>query len=125
MNIFHKHIKSIILTVVLTFGLILGSSCASNSYKLKPVNFNSDVVIMYSTSWCNFCSKAKRFLNDNHITYIELDYENEKEFRRLLKFAAEIGYRGIFDSVPVFVVRGKILVGYDPDVILMILGTSQ
>lgn len=121
----NAYIKKLTLFLIILVVSVAGFSCASSKYKLKPISFNSDTVIMYSASWCGACKKAKRFLNDNYISYVELDYENEKEFNRLLAYAHKIDYRGVFESVPVFVVRGKILIGYDPETILMILGTPK
>jgi mycoredoxin len=36
-------------------------------------------VTMYSTSWCGFCRIAKRFLDEHHIAYSEIDIEADEE----------------------------------------------
>jgi mycoredoxin len=36
-------------------------------------------VTMYSTSWCGFCRMARRFLDENHIAYTEIDIEADEE----------------------------------------------
>jgi mycoredoxin len=32
-------------------------------------------LIVYSTSWCPDCLRAKQFLNDQHIPFVEIDIE--------------------------------------------------
>ena len=112
-----KFMKSLF---VILFISMFFNSCAGMKYKLKPVNLESNVVIMYSADWCVVCDWAKTFLDEHHIEYIELDYDNEQEFKRLLFIAQELDYSGMFDRVPVFIVRKQILIGYDPDTILWI-----
>ena len=102
---------------------MLFSACATvKSTGLKSINLDSDVVIMYSTNWCRVCDNAKNFLNEHNIEYIELDYENDVEFKRLLTIVHELDYGGILDRIPIFIVRKQILIGYDPETILWILG---
>jgi glutaredoxin-related protein len=97
-------------------------SCVSVSPPLKPLDLESDMVIIYSASWCHVCKEAKAFLDEHHVNYVELNYENEQEFKRLLHIARDLNYHGVFDRIPIFIVRKYILVGYSPDAILWILG---
>ena len=36
-------------------------------------------VTVYSTSWCGYCRVAKRFLDENHIPYAEIDIEADED----------------------------------------------
>jgi mycoredoxin len=36
-------------------------------------------VTMYSTSWCGFCHRARRFLDDNDVPYTEIDIEDNED----------------------------------------------
>ncbi len=36
-------------------------------------------VTMYSTSWCGFCYRARRFLDSNDVTYTEIDIEENED----------------------------------------------
>jgi mycoredoxin len=36
-------------------------------------------VTVYSTSWCGYCRVAKRFLDENHIPYTEIDIEADED----------------------------------------------
>ena len=104
---------------------MLSSACATvKPEKLKPIDLESDVVIMYTTDWCHVCDKAKAFLDKHNVEYIELDYENEMEFKRLMTIihGLDPNYSGIIDRIPIFIVRKQVLIGYDPETILWILG---
>ena len=105
--------------------ILLLASCSSSAYTIKPVDLSSDVVIVYTSSWCRSCAEARQFLIKHKIDFVELDYENEAEFARLLKISHQLEYNGIFDSVPVFIVKKNILVGYSPDTILWILSGAD
>jgi glutaredoxin len=37
-----------------------------------------DGVVMYSTSWCGYCKKARRYFADNNIVYRDYDIENDR-----------------------------------------------
>jgi mycoredoxin len=32
-------------------------------------------LIMYGANWCGDCRRAKRFLDENHVAYLEIDTE--------------------------------------------------
>ncbi len=57
----------------------------TNTY--KSVSFESshtrtDQVIMYSTSWCGYCKKAKKYFIANQIPFIEYDIERDGKAKR-------------------------------------------
>ena len=47
------------------------------------------MIVMYTSQGCSSCRKAKKYMLDNHLSFIEKDIErselNEKEIRYLLK----------------------------------------
>ncbi|MAZ66568.1 MAG: glutaredoxin family protein [Kangiellaceae bacterium] len=49
-------------------------------------------VIMYSTSWCGYCKKARNYFRANRIPYKEYDIEKSKSARKAYD---RIGGRGI------------------------------
>jgi glutaredoxin len=71
-------------------------------------------VTMYSTSWCGYCAKARRFMDRNQIAYTDLDIEKSEQANRQYE---SLGGGGI----PLIVVNGQIIQGYDPDSILRYL----
>lgn len=44
-------------------------------------------VVMYATSWCGYCAKARKYFEEKNISFVEYDVEKnpakEKEFKRL------------------------------------------
>ena len=68
-------------------------------------------VILYATSWCGYCKKARKLLADNNIDYFEYNIENSTEGHRQYK---AIGGRG----VPVLLINGEVVKGYNPKLIL-------
>lgn len=68
-------------------------------------------VVLYATSWCGYCKKTRELLTDNNIEYFEYDIEKSAEgnaqYRRL-------GGNG----VPVVLISGEIVRGYNPKKIL-------
>ena len=36
-------------------------------------------IVMYSTSWCPDCRRAKKFLDKNNISYIEVDVDKDEK----------------------------------------------
>lgn len=68
-------------------------------------------VVLYATSWCGYCAKAREFLAQNNIPYYEYDIEKSPEGREQHK---RLGGSG----VPVLWVNGETIKGYQPQLIL-------
>jgi glutaredoxin len=66
-------------------------------------------ITMYSTSWCGYCSKARRWFADQGLPFAEHDIEKDAEAAR--EFERIAGRRG---GVPVIVVNGQVLRGFSP-----------
>lgn len=71
-------------------------------------------VILYATSWCGYCAKARELLDDNGIDYVEFDVEKSAEGREQRK---KLGGNG----VPVLVINGEVVKGYNPSKILALV----
>lgn len=71
-------------------------------------------VILYATSWCGYCKKARSFMNENNIPFYEYDIEKSAEGRAQYE---SIGGRG----VPVLLVNGSVIKGYSSSEILKYL----
>ncbi len=79
-------------------------------------------VTMYSASWCGVCKKARAFLTEKGVAFVEKDVEKTpgagEELARKAK-AAGVQTNG----VPVFDVGGKLMSGFDgPRLMAMIEG---
>lgn len=74
-------------------------------------SYGSIDVILYVTSWCPYCNKARDLLRSLGVTIVEHDIEREPEKR--FEMTAKSGSRG----VPVLDVEGIILRGYSEEAI--------
>ena len=78
-------------------------------------------VVMYATRHCPVCVKARRWLLDQKIPYVERDVERDPQAAQdLQKKGAAQGVPT--NGVPIFEVRGRLLPGFDPAKIIQLLG---
>ncbi len=105
------------LTVtVAALGFALASSAAAcGSYRGRPAaNASAEgPVMVFGTSWCAHTAEARAYLGAHHVPLVFRDVERDPEamdeMQRLVQGAGLV-YQG---SIPVLVVRGRVLVGYD------------
>lgn len=65
-------------------------------------------VVLYATEWCGYCKKTRDFFKEHHIAYVEYDIEKSAEGRAQ--------YDQLHGSgIPLIMIRGKVLRGYDPN----------
>ncbi len=64
-------------------------------------------VVMYATSWCPYCEKARDFLENAGIPYTEYDIEQSARARKAYE---QLGGGG----VPVIKVGDAVVRGFDP-----------
>ncbi len=79
-----------ILLLVLLLWNPLGATAAEP--RLRDWSDNSRQVVMYATSWCPYCQKARNYFREQGIAYVEYDIEKNPEARRAYK---AFGGRGI------------------------------
>jgi glutaredoxin-like protein NrdH len=63
---------------------------------------------LFSKNNCMQCKMAKRFLSDNHISFEEINIDNQPE---AIEFLKEQG----FQSVPVITSDAQTIIGFRPD----------
>ncbi len=81
-------------------------------------------IVMYATKTCPVCQKARRWLLDIGIRYIEKDVGSDPAAMAELERKARA--QGVpTGGVPVFDVRGKLVPGFDKKVILELLSESR
>lgn len=100
--------------LLILLSCILFSSCIVSKIKKESISSNQTDVILYSTSWCFWCKKAKEFLLDNNIDYTEKNLESPKSYKELIDYAKSVKYKGNLNVVPLFIVNGKIILGFKP-----------
>lgn len=73
-------------------------------------------VIIYSTPTCHFCHMAKDFFNEKGIQYTEYDVMSDLVKRQeMVDKSGQLG-------VPVIMIDGKIIVGFDQAEVSNLLG---
>jgi len=100
-------VVAIILLVFQKWGVI-------ENYINPPPDYaaaHNGKVILYATSWCGFCKKTRELLRENNIDYFEYDIEKSEEGNKQYR---KLGGGG----VPVLLISGKVIKGYDPAKIL-------
>ena len=71
-----------------------------------------DPVIVYGTSWCGYCKKAREYLAAHHIPFEDKDIEKDDGAAdELARKAADQGIHP--GGVPVIDVHGKLIVGFN------------
>lgn len=91
-----------------------------NKFINPPPDFSAahgGIVILYATSWCGYCVKARKLLEENNVEYFEYDIEKSTEGKRQHK---ALGGSGI----PVLLINGETIKGYNPELILKLLKTT-
>ncbi len=74
-------------------------------------------VIMYSTSWCGFCHRARLFLDDYEVVYTEINIEENEDAARQV----EQWNRGN-RTVPTFDIDGDVYTNPRPAQLRELLG---
>lgn len=83
----------------------------AGSGRLKEKRPYGDIrVILYMTSWCPYCVKARNFLRSLDVHLIEYDIERDKDGRQEM-----LSKSGGSTGVPLVDVEGTIIRGYNPD----------
>jgi glutaredoxin len=69
-------------------------------------SYNSAEVELYSTSWCGYCVKARKFLQSKGVPFTEYDIEKDKEAaKRKIELGGGMG-------VPFAMINGKGIYGF-------------
>jgi len=78
------------------------------TYDKSSIDTGNNKVVMYSTSWCGVCKKAKRYFAEKGIPYTEYDVEKSREGKSAFK---RLGGKG----VPVILVGKRRMNGFSID----------
>jgi glutaredoxin len=76
----------------------------------QPTELPSSGVIMYCTSWCPACRRARRLFDENGIDFTEIDINKMPETRDRLRELT-----GGKLTTPTFEINGQIIVDFKPD----------
>jgi glutaredoxin len=64
----------------------------SSSESKTKGSFSNDHIVMYSTSWCLYCKKARNYFRENDILYTDYDVEELPSRMREFKDLGGTGY---------------------------------
>ena len=98
-----------LIVVVLVILTLQNWSSISNFINPLPdyAEAHGGKVILYATSWCSYCKKTRKLLEDNKIDYFEYNIENSIEGKDQHE---RLGGKG----VPVLLIDGEVVKGYNP-----------
>lgn len=65
-------------------------------------------VVLYTTSWCGFCARARRLFTEKGVPFTDIDVENVEGAREQMR--ARSGGR---NTVPQVFIDGRHIGGYD------------
>lgn len=74
-------------------------------------------VVMYCTSWCPGCRRARQFFLDSGIDFVEVDITLDRSAAARVR-----GWTGGNETTPTFKIRGKVIIDYRLDEIRAALG---
>lgn len=96
------------MLIVLVLAIFQHREAISNYLNPPPdyAAMHDGEVILYATSWCGYCAKARKFLNKHDIAFYEYDIEKSTEGRAQYD---SLGGRG----VPMLLVNGTVIKGYN------------
>jgi len=81
----------------------------------KPAANTKHKIIMYGTSWCGVCKRARRYFSKNHIDYTEYDVDKTAKGKH--------DYRAMNGkAVPIFLVDGQRYNGFSASHFNQLLG---
>ncbi|MES9905767.1 MAG: glutaredoxin family protein [Sedimenticola sp.] len=105
-----------IIIITLLFAAMLNVGKVVDYFTPLPDIALSDnhEVVMYGTSWCSYCAKARKLFDRLGVAYIEYDIEKSEQARG--EYDA-LGGRG----TPLLVINKTLISGYDRKAILAAL----
>ena len=82
-----------------------------------PSSEPSGDVVMYCTSWCPECRRARTFFKEKGIPLVEINISQDRAAAERVR-----GWANGFETTPTFTVKGQVVVGFDRVKIEQILG---
>jgi glutaredoxin len=61
--------------------------------------YGNDTIVMYSTSWCPYCAKARKFFARKGLKYVEIDVEKSSEGAQYYRTLEGTGYPLIYAGI--------------------------
>ncbi len=84
------------------------AAAAYAAAKPEPAPLPSADVIMYCTTWCPKCKRARIYLKERGIDYVEIDIGRDREAAKRVR-----GWADGNETTPTFDIKGTIIVDYE------------
>ena len=114
--------RSLKKIIVIAFLILLIQSWSNLKDYFLPregISYSQEAeVVLYTTTWCHYCTETKRLLNEMGVAYQEFDIEHSEPGRE--RFEA-LGGRG----VPLLTIGKTVVRGYNPSEIRRLLNHGQ
>lgn len=105
--------------VIIVAGIVLAMGKLSlKPMELRNTEMHSNEVVLYATEWCGYCQKTRQFFKENNIAYTEYDIEKSSDAKNNYD---QLKGKGI----PVVVINGKIIDGYNPTLMKKLLASNN
>jgi glutaredoxin len=85
---------------------IKDNTSQQSSEQNKSVRNEDNEVILYATSWCPSCTRARNFFNSRNIDFTEYDVEKDREAAQKFR---QLNKQG---GVPFVIINGQSILGY-------------
>jgi len=97
-----------------------GARAAAGQVASTAADRGEQLVTVYSTTWCGVCRRAKGWLKQRGVPFVERDVEKDPGAAdELSRKASESGLKP--GGVPVIDVAGELMVGFDPTALEQLL----
>ncbi len=77
-------------------------------------------VVMYCTPWCPACRKARAYLNELEVEFVEVDITRDREAAKRVR-----NWTGGYETTPTFRIKGEILINFKKDALNEALGITS
>lgn len=83
--------------------------------KKKSIKRTSNIITIYTTKHCSYCSMAKDFFKKHNLEFNEIDIGSDyKKAQEIIKKSGQLG-------VPVIQINNSIILGFDKKAIIKCL----
>jgi glutaredoxin len=108
LNVLEPELARKLLVAEFASTAVTATSAVAAAPAGRPLAGTQPRVVLYCTSWCPDCRRARAYLKDHNIDYLEIDVGRDREAAARLR-----GWANGNETTPTFDIGGKILLGYD------------
>jgi mycoredoxin len=112
---------AVVILLLIIYGVLQNSDSILQWLNPPPAIINASEandVILYSTTWCGYCAKTRKYLQANNIRFTEIDVEKTEQGRQ--------DYARLGSGVPIVIINKNIFIrGYDPEKISAALTNTK